>query len=63
MCRNDLDFLHLETPADAGRDRTAYSSPGDNSPGRVLWEVGLVLVGALFFAVVVNEAFRLFYAP
>lgn len=55
MYRNDLDFLHLEGSADPTR------RPSDNSASRVLWEVGLVLAGALAFAVAVNEALTLFH--
>jgi hypothetical protein len=60
MYRNDLDFLHLETPP--ATQVAARPGPSDNSPGRVLWEVGLVLAGALAFAAAVNEALTLFHA-
>jgi hypothetical protein len=61
MYRNDLDFLRLETPPQATRRDSARSSPSDNSPARVLWEIGLVLAGALSFAVAVNKALTLFH--
>ena len=59
MYRNDLDFLHLEAPTAA--DRVPQCSPSDNSASRALWEVGLVLAGALSFAIAVNEALTLFH--
>jgi hypothetical protein len=58
MNRNELDFLHVEAPTLV--DRARWRSPSDNSATRVLWEVGLVLAGALAFAVAINEALTLF---
>jgi hypothetical protein len=61
MYRNDLDFVHVETPPQTFRPDTARTSPSDNSPARVLWEMGLVLAGALSFALAVYAALTLFH--
>jgi hypothetical protein len=60
MYRYDLDSLSREGPAQASPRPSNQNI--DNSAGRVLWEVGLVLASTLTFAVAVNEAIILFHA-
>jgi hypothetical protein len=57
MYRNDPDLLQFEAPA----PRATRARSSDNSAAQVLWEVGLVLAGALTFAAAVNEALTLFH--
>ena len=61
MRQNDSDTLRFEAAPGAIRRDASQASPSDNSPDRVLWEVGLVLAVALSFAVAVNEALTLFH--
>ncbi len=62
MFRNELDFMHLEElRSGARKDRSVLRDKTDNSPSRVLWEMGLVLIGALSAALAINLALILFH--
>jgi hypothetical protein len=64
MFRNELDFMHLEelrSDARKTRPELREEPQSDNSPEAVLWEMGLVLVGALSAALAINAALILFH--
>jgi hypothetical protein len=54
MYREESDFSRWAPPS---RPQTAERAPDDNSPGRVLWEMGLVIFIPLLAAVVLSFVF------